>query len=225
MLIRPLVEKLSSHPSFAAWLVTDDLMRRFVQSVNLSAGGYSPRDELDFLDPELPFVIDRDGDRLLITNGSFHRFDLVAEVFASLNTRMVAALYQQIAPRAREMHHEISWFAPEFDLRLLEAIDHLIKTPIPASALRVERRAMTYAFADPSLEALTPAQKQLLRMGPRNARRIQNKLLEIKDALGLGSLPPKQIATRQKGGERDRTPASPATITTFEFFDGMTAAP
>jgi hypothetical protein len=45
----------------------------------------------------------------------------------------------------------------------------------------------SYEFEDDRLESLTPAQKQLLRMGPRNVRLVQGKLLEIAHALGIPS--------------------------------------
>jgi hypothetical protein len=40
-----------------------------------------------------------------------------------------------------------------------------------------------YQFADPRLEALPGAQKQLVRMGPENTRLIKNKLRSLLDAL------------------------------------------
>jgi hypothetical protein len=40
-----------------------------------------------------------------------------------------------------------------------------------------------FKFADPQLEGLAAAQKQLLRTGPDNMRRIKAKLREIKEAL------------------------------------------
>ncbi len=42
-----------------------------------------------------------------------------------------------------------------------------------------------YEYADRTLEALTPAQKQLLRMGPANVARIQAKLREFQAALAI----------------------------------------
>lgn len=51
-----------------------------------------------------------------------------------------------------------------------------------------ERRGnctLGHGFADPDLEALPAAQKQLLRMGPRNVRIIQSSLREIALALGI----------------------------------------
>jgi len=50
---------------------------------------------------------------------------------------------------------------------------------------RVEPRGIGYGFADLDLEALTAAQKQLLRMGPRNVRIIQSSLRQIALALGI----------------------------------------
>jgi hypothetical protein len=42
-----------------------------------------------------------------------------------------------------------------------------------------------FAFEDPALESLSPPQRQLLRMGPRNARIVQQKLREIAPYLGI----------------------------------------
>ena len=47
------------------------------------------------------------------------------------------------------------------------------------------RRGIGYGYADPKLEAMPAAQKQLLRMGPENARAVQAKLREIALALGI----------------------------------------
>ena len=43
--------------------------------------------------------------------------------------------------------------------------------------------SVNYAYSDPRLESLTPAQKQLLRMGPANVRKIQARLRGIANAL------------------------------------------
>jgi hypothetical protein len=42
-----------------------------------------------------------------------------------------------------------------------------------------------FVYADSRLETLAPAQKQLLRMGPENARSIKAKLHEMALALGV----------------------------------------
>jgi hypothetical protein len=42
---------------------------------------------------------------------------------------------------------------------------------------------VTYEFADPEIEELSAAQRQLLRFGPDNVTTIQQKLSEIRAAL------------------------------------------
>jgi hypothetical protein len=49
--------------------------------------------------------------------------------------------------------------------------------------------AIGFRYADPKLEGLTAAQKQFLRMGPRNVRIIQQKLRELQPALQAPAAP------------------------------------
>ena len=46
-------------------------------------------------------------------------------------------------------------------------------------------KGVGYAYADPRLERLTGAQKQLMRMGPANQQAIQNQLRSFAAAAGL----------------------------------------
>ena len=46
------------------------------------------------------------------------------------------------------------------------------------------QKGIGYRYADPALEQLTPAQKQLLRMGPGNARAVVAFLKALRAALG-----------------------------------------
>ena len=49
----------------------------------------------------------------------------------------------------------------------------------------LERKLNSFEYADPRLEALSPAQKHLLRLGPEYAARVQGKLYELGIALGF----------------------------------------
>ena len=72
-----------------------------------------------------------------------------------------------------------------FDAELERAIVELLKVPVVEGDVPLRMAGIGYAFADPRLEALSPPQKQLLRMGPENVRAIQGKLREIAAALGI----------------------------------------
>jgi hypothetical protein len=70
---------------------------------------------------------------------------------------------------------------------LREGLRQLSETPIPDGPVAVTARGGVYEFADPRLEALSPAQRLLLRSGPDNARRVQTQLAAIAAALGTPS--------------------------------------
>jgi hypothetical protein len=60
----------------------------------------------------------------------------------------------------------------------------LLDTPVPSDPIAVvPGKGATYAYKDPALEALAPIQKQLLRMGPDNVRRVQARLRAIRAEL------------------------------------------
>jgi hypothetical protein len=182
--VRAAVARLSSHPKFASYLVNDRLLRRFVLAVDAIAGGYSPRDEVDFLEPSRPFLVREYEGQLVIAPGSYRRYRLVADVFTSFDTDGAAELYRTFRPQLEAIYQEVGWASDDFDSRLREAVDHLLEVDVPSGQIEVEQRAIVYAYAEDDLEGLTGAQKQMLRMGSSNATRVQTKLAELRRALG-----------------------------------------
>jgi len=183
-LVRAAMAGLSSHPELASYLVNYRLLRRFVGAVNAIAGGYSPRDEIEFMQHLRPFVVREDEGLLVVASSSYRRYDRAAAAFASIDVDGGVELYRRFGPRLEEIYREIAWADSGFDDRLREAIDHLLEVEVPSSQIEVEQRAIVYAYAEDGLERLTGAQKQLLRMGPGNARAVQTKLRELRTAIG-----------------------------------------
>jgi hypothetical protein len=181
------VKKISSHPRVAAWLTTDDLVRNFTVVVTNIADGKAPAAFLQPLRPAGDFrVLERRGD-VFIDTRSYDRYTGLAEAVASIDANGSAELYKIVKPRLDEANHELGEDGTPFDRSLERAIVLLLRTPITDGAIRVEPHGIGYVFADPKLEALTAAQKQLLRMGPKNARIVQAKLREIAIAIGIPS--------------------------------------
>ena len=183
-LVRAAVVRLSAHPELASYVIHDHLLQRFVRAVDAVAGGYSPRDEIEFLRPTSAFVVRDDEGHLVIASGSFRRYDAVTDVIVSLDNDGLVALYRQLAPRLESIYREVGWATENFDTRFREAVDHLLDVETPAGQIEVEQRAIIYAFAEDRFENLSGAQKQLLRMGPANVDRVQAKLRELRGALG-----------------------------------------
>jgi hypothetical protein len=185
--VADLVRQLSSHPRVAAWLTTEGLIRNVAVVVLTIAEGATPAKSLRPLQPRGPFrVIERDGG-IYIDPRSYERYSSLAEAAASIDAAGSASLYATLKPRLEEAHRELGQRDQSFDRTLERAIVSLLETPIRAGPMRLQPRGIGYGFADPRDEGMTAAQKQLLRMGPDNARIVQVKLREIAVALGIPS--------------------------------------
>jgi len=123
----------------------------------------------------------------LIEADSYGRYDLVAQVFASLDSEGTVALYRELKPLIDEAYAEIGPPNSKFDDRLERAFDQLLAVPVLEGPAEVEQLIVTYAWADDELEALSGAQRHFLRMGPDNVRLIQGKLRELRAALAASA--------------------------------------
>jgi hypothetical protein len=180
-----LVRQISSHPTVAAWLTTDGLIRNFAMVVWNVADGKAPAQFLRPLRPATRFsVVERGGD-VYIDSRSYDRYTPLAEAVKSIDAKGAAQLYATLKPRLDEAHRELGELDTSFDRTLERAVVLLLSTPIPSGALQVEPFGTGHSFADPRLEGLTRAQKQLIRMGPVNARAVQAKLRELALAIGI----------------------------------------
>ena len=64
-------------------------------------------------------------------------------------------------------------------------MDELLGTPIVDGAVRLEQKVLSYAMTDETLEGLSAAQKQLLRLGPKGVGAVHAKIRELAAALGI----------------------------------------
>ena len=189
-LVRRLVRALSDNPAVTAWLTTHDLIRNFTVVVANIGDGATPAKQLGVLRPSSAFrVVERDWNPYMDPR-SFDRYAVIADAITSLDPAGVAGLYATLKPRIEEAYRELGYPDRSFDRALERAIVAILKTPVLDSPVRLRPKGIGYAYADERLEDLTGAQKQLLRMGPRNVRIIKARLRQIGFALGI---PPNQL--------------------------------
>lgn len=127
-------------------------------------------------------VLEVDGE-LYIDESSYRRYDALVDWFISLEPDALAQNYELFKPLVQEAYAEIGYPESDFDETLLEAIDVILETPVPDGLVQVEDDNVMYTFANDSYESLPAAQKQLLRMGPENIKRVKAKLREIRRTL------------------------------------------
>ena len=181
-LVRDLARALSDHPRAAAWLATDGLIRNFVVVVENASNGQTPAQHLRMWQPSPDFAVVGSGAGAVIDPASYRRYDDVTAAITDLDPNAVAELYEMLRPRMNDAYRELG-YQQSFDVALERAIVLLLETPIRDGTVEVD--GALYAFADIRLESLAPAQKQLLRMGPSNARAVQGTLRAVGGALGF----------------------------------------
>ena len=189
--VRGLVGELSSHPQIMAWLATDGLIRNFTVVVSNIAEGQSPAINLRRLRPSGEFLVSERGEDLVIDPKSYLRYNPLVGALTSIDTDGAARLYRSLKPRIDDAYAELGFPDTTFDATLERALVLMLRTPIPSDPIAIEPHGATgYRYADSSLESLTAAQRQLLRMGPQNARTVQAALRDLALALGI---PPSRL--------------------------------
>ena len=183
-LVRELVSALSSNPVVASWLTTERLIVNFVVVTSKIADGQTPVAELKTVGPVPPFKARTARGTLSIDPSSYHRYDRYAQAVSALDARGTVRLYETLKPRINEADKSFGG-SGEFNGELERAIVELLKVPIVEGPVELKMSGIVYAYADPRLEGLSPAQKQLLRMGPENVKAIQAKLREIAAVLQI----------------------------------------
>lgn len=186
-LIRELAADVAARPELRAWLGTSDLLRRFVAAVANLADGESPRQQLLFLAPKEPFRVIQQDDRIVADPRSHARYGVFADVFASLDAAAAVAVYRSAQPLFEAAYADLGIPERSFEETLRAAIQELLKAPSLEGAVALRRIGNYYEYPDEEIEGLSPAQRHLLRMGPRNVQRIQEKLREIQRALGAAA--------------------------------------
>ncbi|MEC7371084.1 MAG: DUF3014 domain-containing protein [Pseudomonadota bacterium] len=179
-LIRDGLISLSRHEGINRWVSVSQLIRKFVGFTNAVANGEVVKEPLQVLGPIGSFkALKLNNDRYLMDRESFERYSMFVEIFVSLDSQRVAELYVLILPLLEQAYTELGNDDGSFNAVLFKAVGRLLETPVVEGDIGLVRPVVMYHYTDPTLEALSPAQKQLVRMGPANTRRLQSKMSDI----------------------------------------------
>jgi hypothetical protein len=183
--IRKFAAALSTNPEFAKWLLTKGLVRKFVVAVDNIANGLSPKPHIDFFSPSGQFRVVRTKGGTLVDEASYSRYDPVAGVVLSLDAVSAARLFRAVKPLLQEAYLDLGYPGVDFEDTLVRAMAELLGTPVVEGPVKLEQKILSFAMTDEKLEGLSPAQKQLLRLGPKGVRAAHGKIRELAAALGV----------------------------------------
>lgn len=186
-LLRARAAALSSDARWADWLKTEDLLRHAAAIIANLAADRNPREAFAFLAPRKKFPLKRVDGAVFADPAGYARYDHVAEVVSGIDAAAAARLLKELGPLFSQACREFGGSSCDYPDAFVRAAGHLLQTPVAEQSPRLKpaEKGIVFAFADESLERLSAAQKQLLRMGPKNQLRIQAELRRIVLALGV----------------------------------------
>ncbi|MBQ4861028.1 DUF3014 domain-containing protein [Pseudoalteromonas sp. MMG013] len=162
--------------------VSDDMIRRMVVFVDNTAKGTIAKKHMPVNRPAEAFMALED-DIIVTDPNSYERYTPYATMFANLSTAQIVRLYQQFQPLIVEAYEEIGYEGDEFNGVLVQAIEELLDTPVPETTLPLIKNSVTYRYAYPEWEQLSDVQKQFLRMGPNNMKKVKQRLVTLQKQL------------------------------------------
>ena len=195
--VRQMLKNLSPHGKLGEWLKIKNIIRVFVAAVDNIANGKSPRPQLGFLSPGQAFQVNEKGDRIYLDPKGYGRFDIITDAFVSFSSSRAVQVYQKLRPLFQEAYRELGYPKKDFHTTFIQAMQKILDAPIVEREilLKEEGKGLNYVFIDEGMESMSEVQKHLLRMGPKNTQKIQQKVREIVLALGVPEtqLPQPQI--------------------------------
>lgn len=159
-------------------IVNDDLIRRaVVYTENLADGKLAKKHQV-FVAPKQKFSVN-DGAIITVNPESFKRYDAYVALLTQLSDTQVMGLINEYKPLIQDVYDEIGLSDYDFEQRLASAITHLLQTPEVPLDTPLTSQSVSYKYAVPEYEALSDAQKQLLRLGPDNVKKVKAKLSRL----------------------------------------------
>lgn len=180
--IRTSLESITEDEQVNSLLVDEGLLQRFVVSVNNLANDEMATQQ-PLKAPEQDFRVYSQAGKQWIDAASYKRYTPYVQMIESMENEALLDLYQQYKPQIQQKFAEIGNPDQPFDGVAISAINQLLDTPEVPVPVEVYSDSVAYKYADSQLENLSEPQKQLLRTGPDNMRRIKAKLREIKAML------------------------------------------
>lgn len=191
--LKELAAGWSADPLFGRWLDLISL-RHLVAAAQLVADGDSVKPALPFLSIAGPFAVREERpkpaqERLFIAPASYARYDVLARVAGSVNAAAAGAVYGRLKPFCESAFAEIGRPGKSLDEVLASAVRRVTQVQLLEGEVALVPKGAVYAFKDPELERLSAAEKQILRMGPKNGAVLQRQLRAFAEGAGLNISP------------------------------------
>jgi Protein of unknown function (DUF3014). len=166
------------------WLQSTQLLKKYTTIANDFAQGLWLEKHMRFLKQAQPFATEKTANGEFMAKLGYQRYDALAAAINAIDPQAAMTVYRQFRPLFLEVFNDFGYPAdrPLEDL-FLKSAAQILAAPIVEEPIALKKHVVFYKYADDKLEALNPVAKQMLRMGPDNARTIQNKVRQLVEHL------------------------------------------
>ncbi|SDJ99044.1 DUF3014 domain-containing protein [Microbulbifer yueqingensis] len=175
---------LAPDGALGRWLVSDEVIRKWVAAVNAASSGQMMAKNRPYNSPPGSLVVEKEGATgMVLSEENYQRYDTPVRLLANMNNDAAMRLYRFWYPRLAEAFAELGMQDKTFHDQVLKAIDVALDAPEVDRPIQLVRPSVYYKFADPKLEKLPGVHKLMIRLGPDNAGRVKAKLRELQSEL------------------------------------------
>jgi hypothetical protein len=174
---------MSWHHDFAALFVNKDIIRRFVVFVDNMASGTVVREFASFKPPISRFKVLETEQETFIDDSSFERYDVYLAIVNSADPKDMVMLYNKFKPLVKEVYDEIGYPDHDFTDTLVQAIDHILETPVVEGRIELVSPKVMYDYKNEEWQDLTHVQRQVMRLGSDNVKKLKPLLRKYRSLL------------------------------------------
>ncbi|WP_116366540.1 DUF3014 domain-containing protein [Parahaliea mediterranea] len=182
-LVREELAEVGASGQLQGFTEGEHLLERMVALVDGGSRGVLLRKILPMSAPETPFPVEEVDGQLYMAPAGYDRYDSYVDAVLALDTAAIVDSFHRLRPLYEKAYAQLGLPAEDLDNALIASLDRILATPEMSEPLALKHDSVMYSYADPQLEAMSPLQKQLLRMGPDNTRRLKEKAQQIRAAL------------------------------------------
>ena len=170
-------------PYSRSLLERDHIIRKLVAAVDLVWSKKNPARHFGFWSLAAAYKTETHEGKTLASPLNYQRYDLPVQSLEKLDLALLGKTYRRLKPLFEAAFDELGNEHARWENRALEVADQLTGYQVPSEPVEVIGQDRIYIYADPKLEALPPAHKLLLRMGPAHAERVQKIIEQFKPYL------------------------------------------
>ena len=164
-------------------LVGGSFIQRIVATINALPSDRLPSNVLPVRSPPGSFEVAQADGATVMAPANAHRYARYAKLLEQADAQQLVDWYVHAYPLFQDAWRQLGYPKSQFNDRLVQVLDLLLKTPVPAKAPQLEGADGLYRFVDPQLENLAIGQKILLRLGPAQETAALAKLRAIRAKL------------------------------------------